>query len=245
MASIAGAVYWGRRPIVTRRLFGRGSDHWYVPARLHIARHLSARHRDDGDGLRARAPSMRSAIFSDRRVFPHEPALRALARRSSVHRHGCPYDDRGALQIARDARARGASCRNCDRISSRRPHPPVLCIHRVPGCRQRGAARPVLGIAGSVTAVASVVMGAHEPAAGARRNRPVADRRRRLGTRPPDDRCVRGHIGAVRERSRCRAPAPAARLGPILSELVPRATVAPGRADRHWRLAVDASPFPV
>lgn len=26
---------------------------------------------------------MRSAIFSDRQVFPHEPVLRALARRSS------------------------------------------------------------------------------------------------------------------------------------------------------------------
>ncbi|VWB79102.1 major facilitator superfamily protein [Burkholderia pseudomultivorans] len=40
------------------------------------------------------------------------------------------------------------------------------------------------------------------------------------------------------------APTPAAQLGPILSEVVLRAAVAPRRADRHWRLAVDASPFP-
>ncbi|MBU9452944.1 hypothetical protein [Burkholderia multivorans] len=56
-----------------------------------------------------------------------------------------------------------------------------LCIQRVPGCRQRGPARQVLGMTGSVMAVASVVRGAHEPAAGIRRNRPVADRQRRLG----------------------------------------------------------------
>lgn len=82
--------------------------------------------------------------------------------------------------------------------------------------------------------------GAHEPAAGIRRDRAAAERWRGLPARLRDDGVLRAQAG---RGARGRAVVDGcAQVGPILSDVVLRAAVARSRAARHWRLAVTAGP---